>query len=255
MIRTSLNAVSFPFVGLLIFGLSSAHATEQLYKRECNGCHSEREGITCNGCHVHGTHASLGEIGALNLVAKTDRDSYAIGDDIAVTLEGGHRSGWVGVTLYDEKGVSLIHARTELPATITTRAHEGMTKIYVAWLGYEFDLPGAKYGAPISEAIGLGMRESFRAGVHEDQPHVEEIVATNDFVVGSAPVSTTVSTTVDSGAAEAGDGETGGGGALDFLWILGGFLVLAFLRRRDRWRKKSISADTGRNKTSNAAPV
>jgi hypothetical protein len=47
----------------------------------------------------------------------------------------------------------------------------------------------------------------------------------------------------------------GGGGAFDFLWILGGVALVAFLRRRDHWARKSSSADSARSKTSNAAPV
>ncbi len=265
MIRQFFKLSSLPLLGMLMFAWNSAHAYEDYYKRECNGCHAEREGITCKGCHYHGTHASLAEVGSINLVAKTDRDSYAAGDDITVTLTGGNQMGWVGVNLYDEKGVPLGHVRSELPATITTRAYEGMSKVYVAWLGFEFDTTGAKYGDPVTGTISEGMRELFRAGVHKDQPHFEEIVASNTFVVGPGSVSDTSNdgSNNDTGS---GDGSNntgfagklageGGGGAFDFVWILGGAVALAFLRRRDYWKKKTVSVDTESNKNSNAAPV
>ncbi len=239
------------FVVLGWFGAGyPAYATEMLFKRECNGCHSAPP--TCNGCHAHGVHAKTGDAAALNLAATTDAKAYTAGDDIVVTLTGGNQAttdGWVGFKLYDAiKGTALVHAKGELPATLTTRAYEGMTKIYVAWIGFDYDSAGAKYGAPMTGVIGEGLREAFRAGVHKDQVHIEEIVATNDFIVGAETTSTS-GTDTSARATE----DSAGGGAFDLLWILGGFVAAA--RRRDRWIRKATNAGTPRSRTSNAAPV
>lgn len=253
MLRPLVRVFAFFLFGFISLGVSSAHATEQMYKRECNGCHSGPP--TCNGCHVHGTHVLTGDLASLNLVATTDKTEYGVGDEITVTLSGGSRpqaEGWVGVKLYDAKGVPLAHVKTELPATLTTRAYEGMTTLYMSWIGFDFEQTGGTYGAPMGDTFGPGMRLSFMAGLHLNQPHIEEVVATNAFAVGGASAA---QLDMQADATGSDDASSGGGGALDLLWLLGGLLAVAFLRRRAHWQKNRASADTQRNKTSSAAPV
>lgn len=231
MFRFIFRAFALCLIGFATVGSSSAHATSALYKRECNGCHNGTP--TCNGCHAHGVHALTGDNTALNLAAKTDKTEYAAGDDIIVTLSGGNQpladAGWVGVKIFDDKGVELAHDKTELPATLTTRAYEGMSKLYVAWIGHEYDGAGAKYGTPIGTTFGAGMRESFLAGQHLQERHIEEIVTTNDFNVRSTSNLETSNTTTD-GISE--PGSSSGGGSFDLFWLLGATLVAALRRRR-----------------------
>ena len=239
MFRPVLRIFMFCAASLACLVTSSAHATSQLYKRECNGCHSSPP--TCNGCHAHGVHGTAGDTLALNLVAKTDKANYSPGDDISVTLSGGNQpqtqNGWVGFKLYNEKGVELAHIKSELPATITTRAYAGMTTLYMAWIGHEYDGAGAKYGTPIGTTFGTGMQDSFRAGVHLQELHIEEVVATNAFTVGSiSPESTDVSTAngntkigTDTGANKS---DNAGGGSFDPLFLVSLGSVVRALRRR-----------------------
>lgn len=236
MISFMSRAFALCLIVYAMAGYSSAHATSALYKRECNGCHSGPP--TCNGCHAHGVHAITGDIVALNLVATTDKPEYAAGDDIRVTLSGGNQpraeDGWAGVKIFDDKGVELAHDKSELPATLTTRAYEGMSKLYVAWIGHEYDGAGAKYGTPIGTTFGAGMRESFLAGQHLQERHIEEIVASNEFSVLKTPTVDASSTTPDGNSAPAPISSAGGGSA-DPAWIFGAALITA-LRRYRRYR-------------------
>jgi len=245
MLLSIIRAVALAFVGFSVVGFSSAHATSTLYKRECNGCHSGTP--TCNGCHAHGVHNLLGEGTVLNLVAKTDKQEYVAGDDITVTLSGGSQplpgKGWVGVKLYDDKGVELGHVKTELPATLTTRAYAGTTKLYMSWIGFDYEREGGTYGAPMGDTFGAGQRLSFLAGLHKDQPHIEEVVATNSITVGVNPdVQPAVQTEVPPVGVVATGGESkvtdsaanasSGGGSIDLIWVFGAGLLAARRRRR-----------------------
>ncbi len=241
MFRSVLRIFMFCLASLACLVTSSAHATSQLYKRECNGCHSSPP--TCNGCHAHGVHGTTGDTLALNLVAKTDKANYSPGDDISVTLSGGNQpqaeNGWVGFKLYNEEGVELGHIKSELPATITTRAYAGMTTLYMAWIGHEYDGAGAKYGTPIGTPFGAGRQDSFRAGVHLQELHIEEVVATNAFTVGNVTPESTDDSTAN-GSSKFGTGAdnsaNGGGGSFDPLFLVSLSSVVCALRRRAKSR-------------------
>lgn len=235
MFRSVFRMCALSLFGFSIVGFPTAHATETLYKHECNGCHSGPP--TCNGCHAHGTHKLTADQMALNLVAKTDKTEYLAGEEITVTLEGsddvGTDTGWIRVKLYDDKGVELAQSKTEFPAKLTTRAYAGTTSLYMSWVGYDYDGAGAKYGSPLDTTIGTGMRLSFLAGVHVNERHIEEIVQTNTFSVRD-PTETPESSTPDAStdrAANNGDGNTtSGGGAFDLAWLLGLTLLLTLRR-------------------------
>lgn len=160
----------------------------------------------------------------MNLSAGTDKSSYAVGDDILVTLSGGYQSiatGWVRVKVYDKKGVLLVSNSTEcphnaatyskcdLPVTLKTRAQADMVDLYVAWMGNGYDSVGAATGADVTSTIGVGKRAVSPAG------HVEEIVLTNAFTV-----------TTSSGATQ-----SAGGGAFDWA-LISGLVGISFLRRK-----------------------
>ena len=233
MLLSIIRAVALAFVGFSIFGFPTAHATPTLYKKACNGCHSGPP--TCNGCHIHAVHKSIDDGSTLNLVATTDKQEYAAGEDITVTLSGsdasGTDTGWIRVKLYDDQGVELGQSTTEFPARMTTRAYSGATHLYMSWVGFDYDQAGAIYGAPIGTTFGTGMRLSFVAGVHHDQYHIEEVVQTNTFSVRD--------TAEASSAAVAAEGENAtasGGGALDLAWLLG----MGMFAAMRRWVRKPI---------------
>ncbi len=206
-----------------IANAQASYYTSTAADKNCFTCHSPSP-VTCNGCHGHGTHGTSVK-DSMNLVATADKTSYAPGDDISVTLTGGYKaSGWVRVNVYDSKGVLLVSNKTDcphnassyaatcdLPVTLKTRAQAGMTNLYVAWMGNEYDEPNAIKGAPLTSVIGVGKRA---ASGGAPTGHVEEVVLTNTFVV-----------------AEAAAPAAGGGGSWDLL--LSAFIALSFLRRRN----------------------
>jgi hypothetical protein len=66
----------------------------------CAGCHSN-DTATCNGCHHHG---------AANLTAVPDKTQYKCGETLAVTFDGGSKSGWIRAILYNQDGVEVARA-------------------------------------------------------------------------------------------------------------------------------------------------
>lgn len=229
--RGYLLACSFISMGfLLVPGVCNAQAsyfTSTESNKNCSnsGCHTASIPLTCTGCHGHGTHGTSAK-NSMNLVASTDKASYAPGEDISVKLSGSYKptgwiSGWVRVNVYAGNGTLLVSNSTEcphnalsyaagcdLPVTLKTRAVSGMTNLYVAWMGNEYDEVNAAKGAPVSSTIGVGKRT---APAPAPAGHVEEIVLTNTFSVTTAS-------------------ESGGGGLLDWV-LISGLLGLGLLRR------------------------
>jgi len=212
----------------------SSYFTQNAVEKNCSSsnCHNASP-ITCNGCHAHGTRSTI-QSSAMNLVATTDKASYAPGDDISVTLTGGNSqvgsTGWVRVKVYASNGTELVSNAANcphnaasytvicsLPVTLTTRAVAGMTSLYVGWMGNEYD-PAGVAGAPITSTIGVGKRAASQAR------HVEEVVLTNTFSVADSTPTPTPTPTPTAAA--------GGGGSLDWL-LISGLMVLFFLRRNE----------------------
>ena len=61
------------------------------FDSKCASCHYD-DAVTCNGCHHHG---------ARDLRAVPDKDSYAPGEPVRLTLLGGRKYGWVRASLTD----------------------------------------------------------------------------------------------------------------------------------------------------------
>jgi hypothetical protein len=59
----------------------------------CSTCHSSSSADTCKGCHAHGTHTEAGG-SDINITATTDKTTYAPGETVSVTIDGGNTSGW-----------------------------------------------------------------------------------------------------------------------------------------------------------------
>lgn len=110
----------------------------------CAGCHSN-DNPTCNGCHHHGP---------VGLSAMTDKATYACGEQVSVTFDGGSQSGWIRALLFDHNGVEIDRASgptgmgddsepnpVEFPVTLTASAPLG-PGIYdweAAWWGSPYD--------------------------------------------------------------------------------------------------------------------
>jgi hypothetical protein len=140
----------------------------------CSACHGSTS--TCDGCHAHGVHSNNSK-NDINLTAITDKVTYAPGEAVTVTVDGGYRGGWVRAILYDDTGVEVVRSTGSFPITLTATAPAtpGTYAFSASWYGNQNDNGGAAFGANWSPDPG-------------NSGHGEEIVATNAFdVVSAAP--------------------------------------------------------------------
>src|SRR5512147_3253342 len=95
---------TLPILALVLGALAPvpARAFPSYYDSNCSACHGTTTagGVqTCAGCHSHGTHPDSNK-NSLNVTGTTDKSSYAPGERVSVTINGGYRSGWVRTFLY-----------------------------------------------------------------------------------------------------------------------------------------------------------
>ena len=204
MKRTSI-ILSFIFV-LVAFAMwaNNAEARSAFWSGQggCVSCHAG-EDTSCAGCHAHGTHSDSGK-DDINVVASTDKTTYAPGEDVTVSITGGYRAGWVRAILYDENGVEVARSSgsggtgggLEFPGPIVLTApapaDPGLYTWEASWYGNEYDLGN------------IGGSTFFGPGWIPDPNnanHGEEVVFVNPFDVVAA--------------AECGDGNTDPGEECD----------------------------------------
>ncbi len=173
---------------VLLFGYASqASASSSYYTSQgCSGCHGAT--ATCNGCHQHGAHSSLN--GAINITGTTDKPTYAPGDTVSVTINGGFKSGWIRAILYDQSMKELARSTgptgmgggAGYPVTLTAPAPTtpGTYTWNVSWFGNYMYNPGSFQTTCSSTRITNCWKPSSPAN------HGEEIVATNSFTVASS---------------------------------------------------------------------
>ncbi len=178
---------------VLFFGYARLASTMQGYytSHGCSGCHGAAppNPDTCNGCHQHGTHASLN--GAINITGKTDKTTYAPGDTVSVTINGGFQSGWIRAILYDQSMKEL--ARSTGPTgmgggagypiilTAPAPATPGTYTWNVSWFGNYGYNPGP-FQTTCSGTVTTNCWKPYSSPAN----HGEEIVATNSFTVASS---------------------------------------------------------------------
>src|SRR5256885_10327078 len=77
-------------LGIVMLWAAQARATPSLYTSNCASCHSTSSSspTSCNGCHFHGEHSSTAA-SDINLKGSTDKTSYAPGETVKVTINGG----------------------------------------------------------------------------------------------------------------------------------------------------------------------
>jgi hypothetical protein len=146
----------------------------------CSACHYD-DSTSCDGCHAHGVHTKVGG-SDINLTAVTDKTTYAPGETVNVTIDGGNKGGWVRAVLYDENGAEA--ARSEGPGgtgsgeeffislTATAPATPGTYTFSASWYGNLYDKAGAAFLNWIDDPNNAN--------------HGEEIVSTNSFTVEAA---------------------------------------------------------------------
>jgi Abnormal spindle-like microcephaly-assoc'd, ASPM-SPD-2-Hydin len=173
-----------------------AAAYSGYFTDNCASCHG---GVsTCNGCHAHGTHSSSSksDVNVSGTLAKT---SYAPGETVSVTVNGGYRNGWVRVVLFDQGGTELARSScpggmggcttSQYPVTLTAKAPStgGTYAWTVAWYGNEFDAGGASFGSGTSTTI----RPGYFTPDANNPNHGYQAVALQAFTV-TAPASATI---------------------------------------------------------------
>ena len=128
-------------------------ASSSYYTSNCQGCHGTT--VTCNGCHAHGTHASSAK-NTNNVTGVTNKATYAPGETVTVTINGGYRTGWVRALLYDQNMKELARSTgptgegggAGFPITLTAPAPTtaGTYTWDVAWYGNQSDAGSASFG-------------------------------------------------------------------------------------------------------------
>ncbi len=173
----------------------------------CTTCHSSTQ-TTCNGCHSHGTHPDQTK-SSIDVTATADKTTYQPGETVTVTVNGGYRTGWVRVNLYDGSMALLTSScptgpgscySSTFPATLTAPAPTtpGTYTWRASWYGNAYDASGAYF----SPTCGTpAVPPCFRVDPGNNIPgavHGEELVAVTQFTVASAAPAPSISVTPTS---------------------------------------------------------
>ena len=171
---------------------AQAPATQTLYNNNCVACHSQVTN-TCDGCHAHGVHSSSAK-SDINVGGTTDKTSYTPGGPVKVTVNGGYRSGWVRVVLFDPSLKEIARAgcpgglggctTSAFPVTLTAPAPTtaGTYVWAVGWYGNDYEVSGASFGSGTSSTLKVGF---FTADVNNSS-HGYQTVALAPFMVSAA---------------------------------------------------------------------
>ena len=196
MSLSRMAVASSAFVMVLLLMLTLAWGSPGYFDTSCAGCH---QGVapTCNGCHPHGVR-TVPTQAEINLTAVTDKGSYGAGENIIVTVSGGNETGWVRVTLYDEKmeemaqsaGPAGIGGGAGFPLSLSAPApgKSGSYRWTVGWYG-------ARGEGPIENIVPRWVPDP------ENPEHGEELMTTNTFTVVAGPEPTV---TLDPGLLDFG---------------------------------------------------
>lgn len=190
----SLSTALTLFAAFAVFLVTApvAQAESGFFSNNCAGCHNNVSS-TCAGCHAHGVHSNSSK-GDINLTGTTDKNSYAAGETVAVTIDGGYRSGWVRAILYDENMNELARSTgpngkgggASLPVTLSAPAPTtpGNYTWSVAWYGNQYDL---------DQRGGKTVFGNNWTPDPNNPGHGQEIVATNTFTVAGSPTASAIS--------------------------------------------------------------
>lgn len=175
-------------VAVLVAAPLGAMPFSGYYDSNCAACHGTTAagGVqTCAGCHAHGTHPDSNK-NSINVTGATGKASYAPGETVTVTVNGGYRPGWVRVLLYDQNLQQVARSGgTALPGFVAPCCGPGFPVTlsapapttpgtytwWVGWFGNQFDSGGAAFGPNWTPSAVGG--------------HGEERVRTNSFTVVS----------------------------------------------------------------------
>ena len=211
--KTGVVLFLFLAFGAFAFWAPGASAESGFYTTSCAPCHGASPN-TCNGCHAHGIHSNRSK-NNINLVATTNKSTYAPGEAMTVTLAGGYRNGWVRALLRDGTGVIVSRSTppgstggvttsvlpytftvTPTGTTLTAPTTPGTYTYTAAWYGNKYDL---------AERGGTTFFGPNWTPDSTNPNHGEERVSTTFTVVAAAP---TLSSIAVTGAASVNEGST-----------------------------------------------
>ncbi|HET9594213.1 MAG TPA: CxxxxCH/CxxCH domain-containing protein [Anaeromyxobacteraceae bacterium] len=185
LLTTASMSAALVVAALLASLPSRPLASPGMFDQSCVACHpTSVTGETCSGCHAHGVHGTEGR-SEINFKGTTSKTSYAAGETVTVTLNGGDQSGWVRTLLLDQNGVELgrttgpntLGGGPALPVTLSgpAPAAPGTYTWQVRWFGNRYDSGAATFGRP-------------GEWIDDWEPnHGAQVAATNPFFVGSVP--------------------------------------------------------------------
>ena len=252
--KSRFTILMFGVFGLFIAWMSDASAQfDYFVDRGCTTCHDGGSGpavvVTCNGCHAHGTHSSSVK-SDINITATTDNSTYNVGDTISITVNGGYKSDWVRVNVYDDTGtlvaqskgacdatISSVMACAEgdsLPVTLTAIASSTGTQMWTAsWYGNINDGAGSVGGISSPQSISTGVTNTGWLEDLNNAEHGEEIVAIAAFTVNDANTGAGGSTGGSTNTGTTAASSDGGGGSLSWPLIVMILIALAAMLIRD----------------------
>jgi len=250
-VKSRLTILAFGVFGLFIAWMSDASAFESFFSSEgCDaaGCH---DGVapttipTCNGCHAHGTHSNSAKDN-LNFTAITDATAYNVGDTITIDIDGGYRTDWVRVTVYDGSGNVVAQSKGTCDSTtssgnacsngdsmsisLTATANTTGTQMWTAaWYGNSNDIGSSSGGVNGTQAMSVAEQGWLPDATNAN--HGEEIVTIAAFTVsdpgtgGATPAPAPAPTTATTSS---------GGGSLSWPLIVLILIAISAMLIRDR---------------------
>ena len=251
-LKSRLTILAFGVFGLFIAWMSDASARESFFVGDgCTaaGCH---DGVaptttpTCNGCHAHGTHSNSAKDN-LNFTAITDASTYNVGDTITIDIDGGYKSDWVRVTVYDGSGNVVAQSKgtcdnttssgsacsngASMPISLTTTANATGTQMWTAaWYGNNSDIGSSSGGVNGTQSMSVAEQGWLPDATNAN--HGEEIVTIAAFTVndsgtggGTTPAPAPDPTTATTSS---------GGGSLSWPLIVLILIAISAMLIRDR---------------------
>ena len=152
-------------LAVLLNRLPKADAESGFFSANCttSGCHAASPS-TCDGCHAHGVHSGSAKSN-INIAGTLNKTTYAPGETVSVTIDGGYRTGWVRAILYDQNMNELARSTgtstggkgggPAFPTTLSAPAPSsaGTYTWRVSWYGNKYDKTSPVFQATCSSTV------------------------------------------------------------------------------------------------------
>ena len=179
---------------VLLYRMPKADAESGFFGPNCatSGCHAASPS-TCDGCHAHGVHSSSAKSN-INIAGTPNKTTYAPGETVSVTIDGGYRTGWVRAILYDQNMNELARSTgtatggkgggPAFPTILTAPAPAtgGTYTWKVAWYGNQYDKSAPFFQPACSATITTNCWKADTSNAN----HGQEIRSIATFTVAAA---------------------------------------------------------------------